>query len=235
MSVTTTNAGITDLKLLYWPSRKEGSSSPLPEEENNVDDGSDNDNEDDVVTASATSATANEDGEVGKRTFVTKVPHSHELIGFHGAMNLMVLESIGLICATMRESKKKEEETNEWGGTAAAATGKGERSSGIVDKEIEYGTTPEFVRAMKWIVNANHPNGLDALETVGSTAKRYLSNVIKHPYAFQYRSFRVGNKVFDRIEKIDFAIKLLSTLGFNIQCCLDVDFVATIPLASDQD
>ena len=68
--------------------------------------------------------------------------------------------------------------------------------------------------------------------SVLSTAKKYVSNVQKDPSNPRFRTFRLGNKVFDQITSRSGGVNLLTSIGFSIFHS-DVDFVASIPLAVD--
>ena len=73
-----------------------------------------------------------------------------------------------------------------------------------------------------------------AVSTVLSTALKYLENAIKEPWTPKFRTFRLSNKVADKITRIEGGIGLLQSLGFEI-FGTDHDFMATIPLLADLD
>ena len=75
-------------------------------------------------------------------------------------------------------------------------------------------------------------NGRDKTKVVLSTAKKYVANVQKDPSNPRFRNFRLSNKVFDKITSTPGSIDLLKNLGFAVYHS-DVDFVASIPLATD--
>ena len=75
-------------------------------------------------------------------------------------------------------------------------------------------------------------NGGDKTKVVLSTAKKYVANVQKDPSNPRFRNFRLSNKVFDKITSTPGSIDLLKNLGFAVYHS-DVDFVASIPLATD--
>merc|ERR1719491_2871041 len=67
---------------------------------------------------------------------------------------------------------------------------------------------------------------------VAKTAKQYLNNVRKNPYAFRFRSFKMSNKIFDRITSSTDGIEDVLNLGFSTYNN-DTDFMACIPLGAN--
>eukprot|EP00555_Chaetoceros_dichaeta_P009239 CAMPEP_0198259078 /NCGR_PEP_ID=MMETSP1447-20131203/8346_1 /TAXON_ID=420782 /ORGANISM="Chaetoceros dichaeta, Strain CCMP1751" /LENGTH=786 /DNA_ID=CAMNT_0043946359 /DNA_START=58 /DNA_END=2418 /DNA_ORIENTATION=+ len=67
---------------------------------------------------------------------------------------------------------------------------------------------------------------------VAKTAKQYLNNVRKHPYTFRFRSFKMSNKIFDRITASTDGIEDVLNLGFSTYNN-DTDFMACIPLGAN--
>ena len=57
-------------------------------------------------------------------------------------------------------------------------------------------------------------------------------NVIKNPSEYKFRSFKVSNKVFDRIALSTTGLDLAYSLGFSMYCN-DLEFWCCIPLALD--
>jgi thiol-disulfide isomerase/thioredoxin len=73
----------------------------------------------------------------------------------------------------------------------------------------------------------------DIREALG-TALKYLENAQKTPWNPKFRTFKLGNKVADRITRITGGVDLIRSVGFDIQGTSQ-DFVATIPLIADLD
>ena len=89
--------------------------------------------------------------------------------------------------------------------------------------------------AVKQIKEWNSSSGGDAaVNTVLTTALKYLENAIKEPWTPKFRTFRLSNKVADRITRIEGGIGLLQCLGFDVFGTGN-DFMATIPLVTDLD
>jgi PUB domain len=72
----------------------------------------------------------------------------------------------------------------------------------------------------------------NAVTTILSTALKYLQPVIKEPWTPKFRTFRLSNKVADRITRIEGGLGLLQALGFEV-FGTGYDFMATIPLLVD--
>eukprot|EP00804_Cyclotella_cryptica_P029072 CCRYP_005259-RA/>CCRYP_005259-RA protein AED:0.02 eAED:0.02 QI:1661/1/1/1/0.75/0.6/5/3045/1066 len=77
-----------------------------------------------------------------------------------------------------------------------------------------------------------HLNGGDKskVANVVTTAKKYVTNALKEPTNSRFRTFRLGNKVFDQITSVAGSIQLLTCVGFSVFPS-DADFVAAIPLS----
>ena len=75
------------------------------------------------------------------------------------------------------------------------------------------------------------------VKTILSTARKYLKNAIKEPWSPRFRSFRLSNKVADRITRIEGGLRLLTLHGFDVITCTGhtPDFLVTIPLLADLD
>ena len=74
---------------------------------------------------------------------------------------------------------------------------------------------------------------VENLNDVLSTAKKYVQNVQKQPFSPKFRSFKLSNKVSDRITSSEGGIEcLVNELGFRTYSN-DVDFMASIPLSID--
>ena len=74
---------------------------------------------------------------------------------------------------------------------------------------------------------------VENLNNVLSTAKKYVQNVQKQPFSPKFRSFKLSNKVSDRITSSEGGIEcLVNELGFRTYSN-DVDFMASIPLSID--
>jgi hypothetical protein len=82
-----------------------------------------------------------------------------------------------------------------------------------------------LARAVEW-------NSPSAVSGVLSTALKYLNNASKEPWAPRFRTFKLGNKVADRITRVEGGLALLQGLGFEV-FGTSQDFKATIPVAAD--
>eukprot|EP00429_Kryptoperidinium_foliaceum_P006015 CAMPEP_0176014200 /NCGR_PEP_ID=MMETSP0120_2-20121206/6700_1 /TAXON_ID=160619 /ORGANISM="Kryptoperidinium foliaceum, Strain CCMP 1326" /LENGTH=1189 /DNA_ID=CAMNT_0017347133 /DNA_START=97 /DNA_END=3666 /DNA_ORIENTATION=- len=80
-------------------------------------------------------------------------------------------------------------------------------------------------RAVDW-------NSVVSVKESLETAMKYLKNAEKEPWAPKFRSFKLSNKVADRITKLEGGLGLLETLGFDI-FATNQDFKAVIPIAMD--
>lgn len=67
-----------------------------------------------------------------------------------------------------------------------------------------------------------------------STALKYLQNASKEPWSPKFRTFKLSNKVADKITRVDGGLRLLQSIGFEV-FGTSQDFKATIPVASDLD
>lgn len=61
---------------------------------------------------------------------------------------------------------------------------------------------------------------------------KYIDNIEKHPSNVKFRTIKFSNKKFDMVTSTLDRSELLEYLGFHI-FPTDIDFVATVPLASD--
>lgn len=75
-------------------------------------------------------------------------------------------------------------------------------------------------------------SGNSSVHTVISTVIKYLENAKREPWTPKFRSFRLCNKIVDRITRIQGALDLLCSLGLNIYPT-ETDFMACIPLSTD--
>lgn len=80
----------------------------------------------------------------------------------------------------------------------------------------------------------NLPNNKDALQAVLSTTLKYLENARREPWTAKFRSFKLGNKIVDRITRVEGALDLLCSLGLYMYPT-ETDFVACLPLSADLD
>jgi len=89
-----------------------------------------------------------------------------------------------------------------------------------------------FVKIVSEEMYTLHSNDKSLVLGVLVVAKKYIANVQKDPSNPRFRTFRLGNKVFDQITSKLGGVNLLTSLGFS---CFhsDVDFMASIPLSMD--
>ena len=104
-----------------------------------------------------------------------------------------------------------------------------EGSSAILDSSEAAFVSIE--KAVIRLLNLND-NDITRIKNLAIVAKKYVTNVQKDPTNPRFRTFRLGNKVFDQITSISGSIQLLSCLGFYI-FPTEADFVASIPLSAD--
>jgi thiol-disulfide isomerase/thioredoxin len=71
-------------------------------------------------------------------------------------------------------------------------------------------------------------------QAVLNTALKYLENTQKVPWSPKFRTFKLGNKVADRITRVEGGVDLICSLGFEVRGTPQ-DFIAAIPLAMDLD
>lgn len=83
------------------------------------------------------------------------------------------------------------------------------------------------------VTNLNEFNK-DATEQVISTALKYLQNARKEPWTPKFRSFKLSNKIVDRITRFEGALDLLYSLGLYMYPT-ESDFMLCIPLSADLD
>lgn len=72
----------------------------------------------------------------------------------------------------------------------------------------------------------------EARESVVNTLLQYVKNVCNNPSTPKFRRFKLSNKVFDRITKVEGALGFLRSLGLEVEASSQ-DFFASIPLATD--
>lgn len=92
----------------------------------------------------------------------------------------------------------------------------------------------EAISVDEAVAQAVEWNSVDQVRTVLSTAVKYLTNTKKEPWTPKFRTFKLSNKVADRITRVEAGLRLLETLGFEVYGTSQ-DFMATIPLAADLD
>ena len=78
-----------------------------------------------------------------------------------------------------------------------------------------------------------HASSSDLAQVV-ATALKYLENARKQPWVAKFRSFRLSNKVADRITRVPHGITFLQSLGVEVYPT-DSDFIVSFPLALDLD
>lgn len=74
----------------------------------------------------------------------------------------------------------------------------------------------------------------DGLQTVLNTILKYLENVKKEPWTPKFRSFKLSNKIVDRITRVEGAVDLVCSLGIYIYPT-ETDFMACFPLSTNLD
>lgn len=79
----------------------------------------------------------------------------------------------------------------------------------------------------------DHGSSEDMRQVV-ETALKYLKNAKERPWMYKFRTFRLSNKVADRITSVPYGINFLQQLGFEV-LPTDGDFIMGIPLARDLD
>jgi hypothetical protein len=77
-------------------------------------------------------------------------------------------------------------------------------------------------------------SGNVALHDVVTAAQKYLENASREPWTPRFRSFRLSNKVVDRITRVEGALELVCSLGLYIYST-ETDFFVCIPLSTDFD
>ena len=75
-------------------------------------------------------------------------------------------------------------------------------------------------------------NSASAVSDVLSIALKYLKNSKKVPWEPKYRSFKLSNKIADKITRVEGGLRLLQTLGFEV-IGTNRDFEGIIPVAAD--
>jgi hypothetical protein len=75
-------------------------------------------------------------------------------------------------------------------------------------------------------------NGREDLQSLLSTTIKYLENAKREPWNPRFRSFKLSNKVADRITRVPNGLDLLCSLGMEVSSTSE-DFLACIPLAAD--
>ena len=102
--------------------------------------------------------------------------------------------------------------------------GKGQLVGEILEKR--------FVRDYTFDSFLNGKYDKDQVLFVAATVKKYIKNALKEPFNNKYRSVRIDNKIFGKIVKISFGLKLLSLLAFATFSSIE-NYYVSIPLASD--
>jgi hypothetical protein len=74
----------------------------------------------------------------------------------------------------------------------------------------------------------------EELKSVLATALKYIENAKREPWSPQYRTFKLNNKVADRIVRVPKGLELLQCIGLEISSTAE-DFVASIPLEADME
>jgi hypothetical protein len=75
-------------------------------------------------------------------------------------------------------------------------------------------------------------SGNAAVHGVVGTALKYLENAKREPWTAKFRSFKLSNKIVDRITKVERSLDLLCSLGLYVYAS-ESDFMVCIPVAGD--
>jgi hypothetical protein len=89
--------------------------------------------------------------------------------------------------------------------------------------------TAAAVKAMAQIIEWT---SVEDTKTVLLTALKYLGNAKEQPWSPRFRTFKLSNKVADRITRVQGGLGLLQFIGFEVYGTSQ-DFMATIPLDAD--
>ena len=81
------------------------------------------------------------------------------------------------------------------------------------------------------VAKLNAP-GNAAVQSVVGTALKYLENARLEPWTHKFRSFKLSNKIVDRITKFEKSLDLICHLGLYIYSS-EADFMACIPVGKD--
>lgn len=76
--------------------------------------------------------------------------------------------------------------------------------------------------------------GASDMRQVMETTLKYFENAQKQPWMPKFRSFRLNNKVADKITRIPHSINFLQSVGLDV-LPTQTDYIMTIPLAADLD
>lgn len=79
-----------------------------------------------------------------------------------------------------------------------------------------------------------HGSGNADMRHVVETAMKYLENAKQQPWIPKFRSFRLGNRVADRITRVPHGVSFLESIGLEV-LATETDFVMTIPVDMDLD
>jgi hypothetical protein len=86
--------------------------------------------------------------------------------------------------------------------------------------------------AVKAMAQAIAWTSVEDTKMVLLTALKYLGNAKEQPWTPRFRTFKLGNKVADRITRVQGGLGLLQSIGFEVYGTSQ-DFMATIPLDAD--
>jgi len=139
--------------------------------------------------------------------FLLKSPQDGYVVtGIHGVITTAGLSSLGLVC---------------------------QKKASNADNADTIERAPHDMNQMAYQV-AEQNNSPQAVRTVVTTALKYLENVKREPWTSKFRSFKLSNKVVDRITRIEGGLALLNQFGFLVYGT-ETDFMACIPVGADLD
>mmetsp|Transcript_760 Transcript_760/g.1304 ORF Transcript_760/g.1304 Transcript_760/m.1304 type:complete len:849 (-) Transcript_760:1998-4544(-) len=151
---------------------------------------------------------------------------------------------------------ENDERTKENSGEVMSKEEQSDRIKQIFSELVENGTAPndaalsaiqqvtkeiEEKKSKQTMENLNDKRNAKQLLSVApenvnpellSLLLKYINNIEKHPSQSKFRMMKFSNKVFDMVTSTLNGSELLNYLGFHI-FPTDIDFIATVPLASD--
>jgi len=134
---------------------------------------------------------------------VLEVPHPMQIVGLHGVWGSSgCLVSLGLVCAQSSSSPSCSQPVSN--------------------------LPPHIVQQA---VHAAR-NQAGAVQVIVDTAFKYLENAAKQPFNPKFRTFKLNNKVSDRIAQLAHGVDLLVSIGFNI-VHLNGEYTVNIPIGAD--
>ena len=82
------------------------------------------------------------------------------------------------------------------------------------------------------LVSEMNETNKDGVQTVLTTTLKYLENAKCEPWTPKFRSFKLSNKIVDRMTRVEGALDLICSLGLYIYPT-ETDFMACIPLSAN--